>query len=88
MKEVQASDSLCEILHLYTEHQKAPYNCILACLFEMYECRLDSTLEQVKKGTLQQHEILLSLAEFKKSLTNDCEALIDDIWNNYKFYAS
>ncbi len=88
MKEVYASDSLIERLNLYTKLEQAPYNRILACLFEMYESKLDSTIAKVKVGALQQNEILLSLAEFKKALTNNCEALIDDIWNNYKFYAN
>ena len=87
MKELEASKQLIEHLQLYTDQLKYPYHRILACLFEMYESQLDQTIEKVKQGSIKQNQIMPSLAQFKKALSCDCELLIDDIWNNYKFYA-
>ena len=44
-------------------------------------------VSEVKAGRVNELDILPTLMEFKKTLAHDCELLIDEIWNNYKFYA-
>ena len=39
-------------------------------------------------GIVLEKDIVQNLTQFKEMLTQDCTVLIEDIWNNYKFYAS
>ena len=62
------------------------YKTMLTCLFQMYEAKLEQTIGLVNKGKIAERNILPSLTKFKSVLVKDCTYLIDDIWNNYKFY--
>ena len=57
-------------------------------LFKLYEGKLDSTIKKVKDGKMNESEILPLLSKFKFTLKKNCSLLIDDIWDNYKFYAA
>ena len=57
-------------------------------LFKLYEGKLDSTIKKVKDGKMNESEILPLLSKFKFTLKKNCSILIDDIWDNYKFYAA
>lgn len=64
------------------------YAVMLSCLFQIYEQKLLHTIGQVREGKLSEKSILSSLTKFKAFLVKDCSLLIDDIWNNYKYYLS
>ena len=80
-------DEVFQKLALFTEELRHPYETIMACIFKLYEAQLDRTVQRVKKGKVRESELLLVLQQFKLRLTGDCAVLIEDVWNNYKFYA-
>ena len=85
--ELVPSSEVMNKLSLYSEHMRKPYQLILGCLFQIYEQQLEQTVNQVKTGHTNELQILPMLMQFKQGLITDCALLIDEIWNNYKFYA-
>ena len=54
----------------------------------MYQARLQHTISLVRQGTMAENDIVPSLTAFKEVLNKDCALIIDDIWNNFRFYAA
>ena len=91
MKEFEPSAKLkkkVSLKHVFEDPVRArSYRTILACLLGMYQAKLESTIAKVRDGKIDDTQILASLTKFKRLLLKDCAALIDDIWDNFRFYA-
>ena len=61
---------------------------VLLQLFKLYEGKLEQTIGRVREGKLNESEILPLLNKFRFALKKNCSVLVDDIWNNYKYYAA
>ena len=57
-------------------------------LFKLYEGKLEHTIDRVREGKLSESEILPLLNKFRFALKKNCSVLVDDIWDNYKYYAA
>ena len=49
---------------------------------------MEMTLKKVVQDRINEGQILENLTQFKKVLKRDCYNLVDEVWNNFKFYAS
>ena len=57
-------------------------------LFRLYEGKLNETINKVREGKLGESEILPLLNKFRFALKKNTSVLVDDIWDNYKYYAA
>ena len=61
---------------------------VLLQLFKLYEGKLEETIHKVRDGKLGESEILPLLNKFRYALKKNTSVLVDDIWDNYKYYAA
>ena len=79
---------------LKSDFNKAPtnFNHLIQVLFEIYSHKLDCIIKKVNssKSVNQappEQIILEQLFDFKTSLKGACDNLVNDIWENFQFYA-